>query len=55
MTQTNLVDAGTGTTSTVKNVTLYDSYGEVLQTQAAGDGGGAVLNDTTFDAADDQW
>ncbi|WP_211841613.1 polymorphic toxin-type HINT domain-containing protein [Rudaeicoccus suwonensis] len=51
VTATTLVDAGTGSTSTTTNVTLYDSYGEVIQTQDSAVGSGAIVNDTAYDDA----
>ncbi|WP_325550110.1 RHS repeat-associated core domain-containing protein [Flexivirga sp.] len=50
ITTNTLVDPGTGTTSTVKSVQIFDSYGEIQQTQTAAAGGGAMVSDTGFDA-----
>lgn len=49
VTTTRLVDTGT-TTTTTSSVGLYDSLGNLRQTQAPADSGGQVIDDTFYDS-----
>jgi RHS repeat-associated protein len=49
VTTKSLVDTGSGT-DYVTSISLYDAFGQLLQTQTDAEGGGRVVSDTSYDS-----